>query len=287
MLSFRSILLAAAAFATVASAIPTPETTTGGSKVTPGGVGGLPAGLPGSVLPANLGAGLRRETETSTQAGDSNGTPGAGGILPGGILPKLPAGLPRRTGDNAAVAGLPGVLPKLPAGLPRDDVQVKRGYKSCRDIVKKCHEDIAIVVVKIHAAVKCEGGAKNVKHDLVIGLLWEIVEILKLVLHDLKLIVKAEFLLECTIKELAAVVAELLIIVIELVWLVLAIVGFLDISLCSTIAMIGGLLCEILKVLFYLVEGLLVEVVVLIEPYGSHCKYIKYFELLAILKIKA
>jgi hypothetical protein len=45
MLSFRSILFAAAAFATVVSAIPTPETAGGLTNV-------LPVGSVGNVLPA-------------------------------------------------------------------------------------------------------------------------------------------------------------------------------------------------------------------------------------------
>ena len=73
MLSFRSILLAAAAFATVASAIPTPD-------------------------------------------------------------------------GNALVAGV--------ANLKRSpdfysDALARRGQPSCGDIVKKCHDDIAVVIVKI------------------------------------------------------------------------------------------------------------------------------------------
>ena len=43
------------------------------------------------------------------------------------------------------------------------------------------------------------------------------------------------------------------------------------------------LLCEILKLVFFLVADLLILVVELLHPYGEHCKYIKYTGLLAIL----
>jgi len=214
MFSFRSILLAAAAFATVASAIPTPDA----------------GGVTNALTPAGL------------------------------------------------TSGSPAVVP-APA---------RRGQSSGGDIIKKCHDDIAVVVLKIDAVVKVDGGAKNVKHDVVIDLLWDIVAILRICLHDIKAIVKFELLLDgvaCTLKQLAAVVVELLIIVIETVWYILSIVGWLDLTLCGVIATIGQLLCEILEAVFFLVEGLLVEVAVLIVPYGDHCKYVKYTDLLVLLKI--
>ena len=61
-------------------------------------------------------------------------------------------------------------------------------------------------------AVKIKGGAKYVNHGLVISLLWEVVALLKGLLHDLKLIVKAEILLGVSLKELARLVAELVIV---------------------------------------------------------------------------
>ena len=42
----------------------------------------------------------------------------------------------------------------------------------------------------LDAAVKVEGDVKNVDHGLVISLLWEVVALLKGLLHDLKSIVK-------------------------------------------------------------------------------------------------
>jgi hypothetical protein len=65
------------------------------------------------------------------------------------------------------------------------------------------------------AALKVKGGAKYVDHGLVISLLGEIVVLLQVLLHDLKLIVKVELLLggvACTLQELAVVVADLLIV---------------------------------------------------------------------------
>jgi len=68
--------------------------------------------------------------------------------------------------------------------------------------------------------------------------------------------------------------------------LFLSVVGFLDVTLCGVIATIGGLLYEILGVVFSLVEGLLVLVVGLIEPYGAHCEYIRYTDILVLLGIE-
>jgi hypothetical protein len=49
---------------------------------------------------------------------------------------------------------------------------------------------------------------------------------------------------------------------------------------------ISGLLFDILGVVLFLVEGLLVLVVELIVPYGDHCKFIKFTNILVILRIK-
>ena len=45
-------------------------------------------------------------------------------------------------------------------------------------------------------------------------------------------------------------------------------------------------LCEILTAVFFLVEGLLVLVVEIIKPYGDHCHFVKYTQILVILGIK-
>ena len=171
MLSFRSILLAVAAFATVASAIPTPGTT----------------GITNDV----------------------------GGLTSGGLT-----------------SGSPAVVPAAPAlpGAPS-----KRGQPSGGDIIKKCHDDIAVLVVKIRqypihlilvfnlnkfadAAVDVDGGAKNIKHDVVIALLKDIVAILKITLHDIKAMVKFDLILDgvaCTLKDIADLVFDLLIVCIS------------------------------------------------------------------------
>jgi len=247
MLSFRSILLAAAAFATIASAIPTSDTVTSGG-------------------PTNALRGFGLSGVLSSIFGGTDSGSGDGGGYGGG-LPYSP---------------YDGAVPEL-SGAP-----VKRGDYSCGDIIKKCHDDIAVIVLKIDAVVKVDGGAKYVNHDVAIDLLWEIVAILKVTLYDLKVIVKFELLLNgvaCTLKELAAVVADLLILVIELVWLILSIVGFLDFTLLGVIATVGELLYEILEVVLFLVEDILAELVVLIVPYGDHCKFVKYDDILVLLKI--
>ena len=89
MLSFRSILFAAAAFATVVSAIPTPATLSGLTNALPvGGVGNA-----------------------------------------------LPIGAPAKRQDFAPFEGGADLA--------------KRGHPSCGDIIKKCHEDIAVIYAKI------------------------------------------------------------------------------------------------------------------------------------------
>jgi len=225
MLSFKSILLAAAAFASfsMVTAIPTPET--------------------GSSL-------LQR-------------APQAGGLLGGG-LPKLPI----------VGGGLPGG--SSPA--------TRRGeIPSCGPRIKKCHDDISEIIVKIKLEVgKGKDGADC---GVIIGLLKLVIELLEGLLYDLKLIIKAEIVLGCTLEELAGIVGGLLILIIEVVWLVLSIVGWVDVALCGLIAEIGVLLCEILVVVFALVDGLLILVVELIKPYGEHCKYVKYEKILVILGI--
>ena len=50
--------------------------------------------------------------------------------------------------------------------------------------------------------------------------------------------------------------------------------------------MISGLLHEILQVVFGLVDGLLILVVEIIKPYGPHCKYVRYTDILILLKIE-
>ena len=82
MFSFRSILVAAAAFATVVSSVPTPDV--------------------GSSL-------VRRTFSIGTPIG---GIPGVGGVIGG-------------------------------------STNAKRGGPTCYELVKKCHDDIAVIVIKI------------------------------------------------------------------------------------------------------------------------------------------
>ena len=69
-----------------------------------------------------------------------------------------------------------------------------------------------LIDIFIAAAVKVGGGAKYVDHGLVISLLYEVVELLKELLYDLKLSVKSEIDLGCTLEELAELVGKLLIV---------------------------------------------------------------------------
>ena len=68
------------------------------------------------------------------------------------------------------------------------------------------------LLIILDATVKVGGGVKYVNHGLVISLLWDVIALIEGLLHDLKLIVKAEIILGCTFKELSVIVAELLIV---------------------------------------------------------------------------
>ena len=96
MLSFnlKSILVAAAAFASLVSAVPTPDTS--------------------NSLNIDLGGGLGNYEQDL-------GSPDRGGLLVG-------LGLGNLNGDNGPV---------------------KRGGSSCKEIVQKCHDGIALIVIKI------------------------------------------------------------------------------------------------------------------------------------------
>jgi len=218
------------------------------------------------------------------------------GLVDADTYSNLDAQLKRKLIDSNANANVDSQLKRglIDADTHANvDAQLKRSSPSYSpaDVFKKCHDGIAPIVVKIEAAVKVGGGAKYVDHGLVIDLLREIAGVLEVALGELKLIdVKAELLLlngvACTLKELAGIVAGLLIPIIEVVWLVLTVVDFNDPTICGVIVNIGGLLRDLLKLVLALDGGLLVEVVVLIEPYGDHCKHIKYTGLLDLLGIR-
>ena len=212
MFSFRSFLFAAAAFATVASAIPMPDTSTGATNILGGLTSGkiLPAGLPSAphkrrqmgaeadvdardilsadmasaplkrrqndeanvaaqadidardILPADMSsAPLRRRQKTLFEASDVD--VGVRDILPADMA-STP--LMQRQNDEANVAAQADVDARdiLPADMASallkrrveasveavvDAREVRRGQLSCGEIVKKCHDDIAVVVVKI------------------------------------------------------------------------------------------------------------------------------------------
>jgi len=214
MFSLRSILLAAAAFATIASAIPT-----------------TPVAQDGHALVSGLDLDINLLIKGQTPHGFKNN---------------------RRDDSNS------------PA-----------------DSFKKCSDGLAVVVVKIKAAIYCEGGAEKVDHNVVIGLLKDILVLLVTLLAELKAIVKVE---GCDFNVLSGLVAGLLIAVAEILFLVIEVVGTVDTVLCGVIASIGGLLCEILTLVFGLVEGLLAAVVLLlVSPYADHCKSIGFVNVLAIL----
>jgi hypothetical protein len=117
MLSFRSILFATVVFATLASAIPiTPETSSTG--VSTNVLGGLTSG---ELVPA-AGSPLKRgQFSRKDDCGDDQ--PSCSGSLP----------------------FYPGKGGKGPFGRG----VIKRGQPSCGDIIKKYHDDIAVIVVKI------------------------------------------------------------------------------------------------------------------------------------------
>ena len=97
MLSFRSILFAAAAFATVVSAVPTPDVD-------------------------------------STTSSLLQGVPAIDGLLD--TVPFLGSGSP---------LGLDGGSQSIGGG----STPAKRDVPSCSELIKKCHDDIALIVIKI------------------------------------------------------------------------------------------------------------------------------------------
>ena len=110
MLSFKSIFFAAATLASIVSAIPTPET--GNSlNIAPGGL--AIDGSPAQATPANS-------------------------HLP----PELTIG---KTIGKAIGKNIDNIIGKVP-GLVGP---AKRGGSSCEEVIKKCHDDIAVIVVKI------------------------------------------------------------------------------------------------------------------------------------------
>ena len=197
MPSFRSILLAATAFVSISSAIPT-------ARPMPN-IPGVPSGDPDSIIASgDLGAGA-----------------GAGfGELLGVVL---------GSDSNS------DVVQASHAGLPtkRGTTSVGDIFKACSDGVELIAVKIGqyrssiILVFKLNditdAAVNVEGGAKNVDHGLVKVLLGEILVLLKVALKDLKVVAVAELTLNGVAKELAGVVAGLLIVsfLFYILWLLL------------------------------------------------------------------
>ena len=60
--------------------------------------------------------------------------------------------------------------------------------------------------------IEVEIGKKDCDHAVVIKLLFEIVELLKTLLYELKLIIKVDIILGCALEELAKIVCALLIV---------------------------------------------------------------------------
>ena len=211
MLSFRSILLAATAFATISSAIPTAP---------------LMHNIPG--VPS----------APSGDLDDLFGGLGSGG----GIVADIGELLAGVSGSDIIQTSR-----AAPAGLPtkRGTTSVGDIFKICSDgvelIVAKIGQYLSsiILVFKLNdiadAAVNVEGGAKNVDHGLVKALLKEILVLLKVALKDLKVVAVAELTLNGVAKELAGVVAGLLIVsFFYILWLLLNVPFFLACYPCGS-----------------------------------------------------
>jgi len=259
MLSFRSLFIAAAAFATLASAIPTNAGPLGvADGLTPGKglTGKIPAG--GLVAAPNVAGLPMTDAEVNKILGRLDLTTGRifGAGATGNTLNQVVSSLRRRGGE------------KVPVG----------------DLFQSCHDKIEPIFVKIEAAVKVEGAV-----EIVVGLLGEIVIILKDLLAELKLVAVIELTLAgvvCTVRELAVVIAALLILVIKVIWIVVFVLGYVEGALVDVIVVIGGLLCEILKILFVLLIELKVELAILLGGYGRDCGFIHYTDILVLLGIK-
>ena len=297
MFSFRPILLAAAAFATITSAI----------------LAAPPAGEALKIVTVPGGAVL----------GGVAGAAGAAGKLLGGVLGSEIT-RPRRA--------VHADLPTKPGITSASDI-----FKTCSDgveliVVKIGQYRTSSIIMLIFglnditdAAVNVEGGAKNVDHGLVIVLLEEILVLLKAALKDLKVVVVDELTLNgvaCTgtLKELARFVAGLVIVrVFYIFWAItqcpnlvsllskwfvsscqlsislmspstasLPPLGMLFLSTlhtCYSSILLSVLLCELLEAAFVLVADLRVEVAVLIQPFVEQCNFAHYGQILAILGI--
>jgi len=200
----------------------------------------------------------------------------------------LTSAIPAPQVPSIPAVGGAGGLPAVPnlGDLSLPGLPAKRGAQSFGDHIGDCHDKIEIIILEIGKAVHCEGGPDKIDHEIVIGLLGDIVIALKDLLVELKVFVKIDLLLHgviCTVKDLAEIIAGLVIIVLEVVYLVLSIVGFLDVKLCGVIGVIGGLLCEILTLVIGLLFELKVEIAVLLKGYSYHCGYAHWDNLLVLL----
>jgi hypothetical protein len=180
------------------------------------------------------------------------------------------------TDPSNAVSNVVGVVTGGNGGL------ATRGQYNPYDSFHTCSDGIAAIVIKIDAAIHVDGGAKNVDHNVVIGLLKEILVLLGTLLFELK----GGDYHGCDVNVLGGLLAGLLIVVVEVLFLVIEVVGTVDVVLYGVVGSIGGLLCEILDLVFGLVDGLLaVVVVILVEPFSTHCHSVDFLNVLAILHL--
>jgi len=131
----------------------------------------------------------------------------------------------------------------------------------------------------------CRGRRGDFDHRRAIGLLEELIIVLKTTLAELRLVVVTDLYRHgsiCSVRELAQLIGGIVILIVEALYAVLKLVGFGDFTLCRLIAQVGDLLCQLLRIVLPLVEGLLVEVIVVVKPYHDHFKYVRYDEFLKI-----
>ena len=159
MLSFRSILVAAAAFATIVSALPIPDVE-GLVQRTPG-----PHHTGGRHHHTGSGhhTGSKHHAGSKHHTGDKHHTHTGGGLLPGdgagnvagsgtGGMPVVEGGGIVAEPASESETGAGGIGAGAGAGyiaVVGRSIPAKRSGPSCSELIKKCHDDIAIIVDKI------------------------------------------------------------------------------------------------------------------------------------------
>lgn len=190
MLSFRSIFVAATAFATITSAIP--------SLFPSSHVLGVPGGAH-AAHGVSVGGSCRVRGGGGVQCGIGN-------IFNSFVRPTSHRSSPTKRGPTLASPG--DIFKTCSDGVKRVVVKIGQYHIS----ILFCYFNLNSF---LDAAVNVGGGGKKIDRGLVIDLLGEIVVLLEIAVTDLEEVVVAELTLNgvaCTLRQLAEVVTGLLIV---------------------------------------------------------------------------